>query len=120
MPLRYLLDEHVPAALRRELRRTAPRLDVRAIGEPGAPNLGTLDPDLLKWCELNDFALVTNNRRSMPRHLADHIADGGHVPGIFVLSPRRALKATVEEFIFISEASLESEHRDIIQYLPLV
>jgi hypothetical protein len=31
---------------------------------------------------------VTNNRKSKPRHLADHLAGGRHVPGIFVLARR--------------------------------
>jgi len=54
------------------------------IHDPGAPAVGTLDPDLLRWCEVYGVALVTSNRRSMPVHLANHLASGGHMPGVFV------------------------------------
>lgn len=49
--MRYLLDEHINPALRRELLRAAPELDVWMIGDPGAPPRGTLDPAILVWGE---------------------------------------------------------------------
>jgi hypothetical protein len=45
--------------------------------------LWTLDPEILLWCEAHRFILVTNNRRSMPRHLADHLAMGCQNPKDF-------------------------------------
>jgi predicted nuclease of predicted toxin-antitoxin system len=72
--VRYLLDEHINPLLRRELLRAAPDLEAWIIGDPGAQRRGTLDPDILLWCEANHFCLVTNNRKSMPRHLVDHLA----------------------------------------------
>ncbi len=81
MPVRYLLDEHVPPVYRAALASRAPDLAVWRIGDPGAPARGTLDPEILQWCEGNGFALVTSNRNSMPRHLADHLARGEHVLG---------------------------------------
>jgi len=91
--LKYLLDEHIPPAYRTQILRRAERLapfaelEVWAIGDPDAPAKGTLDPEILLWCESHGFVLVTNNRRSMPVHLADHLAAGQHVPGIFTISP---------------------------------
>ncbi len=81
MTLRYLLDENVAFALQLALRGHDPDLTVWAIGEPGAPPRGTLDPDILRWCEEHDFVLVTNNRRTMPEHLIAHLSSGRHVPG---------------------------------------
>ena len=51
--VRYLLDEHVDPTLRAQLVRHAPDLVVWMIGDPGAPKRGTLDPDILLWCEAN-------------------------------------------------------------------
>nr|WP_293128835.1 DUF5615 family PIN-like protein [Microcoleus sp. bin38.metabat.b11b12b14.051] len=50
------------------------------MGEPEAPSRGTLDPEILKWCEEYNFILVTNNRKSMPVHLTDHLAERRHIP----------------------------------------
>ncbi|HXG63819.1 MAG TPA: hypothetical protein VNO70_01860, partial [Blastocatellia bacterium] len=67
---KFLLDEHIPLAYRPQMIRQAqaiqPESDliVWAIGDPGAPGKGTLDLDLLRWCEAQGFALVANNRRS--------------------------------------------------------
>ena len=78
--IRYLLDEHVDPTLRAQLVRREPDLVVWMIGDPGAPKRGTLDPHILLWSEVNDFALVTNNRKSMPVHLQDHLAIGQAAP----------------------------------------
>jgi hypothetical protein len=119
MALRYLLDEHIDPALRTQMLRTAPDLEVWIIGDPGAPPRGTLDPDILIWCEDNDFVLVTNNRRSMPRHLNDHLALGQHVPGILVINPTMTIGQLIDELMLIAGASEANEYRDLILYLPL-
>lgn len=91
--LKYLLDEHIPPAYRAQILRRAERLvpsvelEVWAIGDPDAPSKGTLDPEILSWCESHRFVLVTNNRRSMPVHLADHLNAGQNMPGIFTINP---------------------------------
>jgi hypothetical protein len=119
MNLQYVLDEHVPHALQVELIRREPTLVTWRIGEPGCPSLGTLDPQVLEWCEEHAFVLVTNNRRSMPGHLANHLARGRHVPGIFILDPGMSLSAIAEDLILIAVASFEGEHADMIKFLPL-
>lgn len=89
------------------------------VGEPAAPARGTLDPEILIWCEGTGFVLVTNNRRSMPVHLAEHLNLGGHIPGIFILNPSLSMGETLEELIVVAEAALEDEYQDRIEYLPL-
>lgn len=119
MPLRYLLDEHIEPAIRTQILRTAPDLEVWIIGDPGAPLRGTLDPDILIWYEDNDFVLITNNRRSMPRHLTDHLALGRHVPGILVINPTMTMGQLIDELALIAGASEAGEAGDLILYLPL-
>ncbi|WP_339384100.1 hypothetical protein [Gloeocapsopsis crepidinum] len=89
------------------------------IGDLDAPPKGTLDPDILIWCEINKFVLVTNNRKSMPRHLTDHLAAGRHVPGIITINLSQSIGQTVEELIIIAGASFEDEYQDRVEYLPL-
>lgn len=119
MTLRYLMDEQVPAALVRAIWQRAPEVVVWRIGEAGAPARATADPDLLVWCDLHGFVLVTSNRRTMPAHLADHLRAGRHVPGIFILNPEMGMGATVTHLIEAAGASLEGEHQDQIKFIPL-
>jgi len=117
--LGYLLDEHVPRSLKTEIVRREPELTVWRVGEVGAPVLGTLDPQVLQWCELVECVLVTNNRRTMPAHLATHLAAGRHVPGIFVLDLHMSLAATADHLALVAIASFPDEYRDTIRFLPL-
>ncbi|WRH65335.1 MAG: DUF5615 family PIN-like protein [Planktothrix sp. GU0601_MAG3] len=64
--LKYLIDENIDPIYTRQLRRFQSDLFVIAVGELTAPPKGTLDPEILCWCEENQCILVTNNRKSMP------------------------------------------------------
>lgn len=117
--IQYLLDENVVPLFRTELLKREPALVVWIVGDPGAPQRGTLDPDILRWCEEHAFVLVTNNRKSMPLHLHDHLSDGRHVPGILELNPHMGIGETLEELLLIWEAAESQEFQDGIVYLPL-
>jgi hypothetical protein len=119
MPVQYLLDENVDLAYRSQLTRDDPALIVHAVGQGAAPRKRTPDPLVLHWCELNDAHLVTNNRASMPEHLADHLEAGRHVPGIFILNESLGIGGNVEQLLLIAGASLPDEWRDQIVYLPV-
>jgi hypothetical protein len=117
MNLQYLLDEHVDALYRTQLLRRLPSLIVWCIGDPNAPPKGTLDPDILIWCETHNFVLVTNNRASMPVHLADHLAAGKHSPGILQLNPHLSIGETIEALEIVAQTTLDEEFRDRINFL---
>jgi Domain of unknown function (DUF5615) len=119
MTLKYLLDENVDPAYAHQLRRRKTNLAVRMVGEPATPPKGTLDPEILVWCEATKFILVTNNRKSMPIHLADHLAQDRHIPGIFILNPNLSIGENLHELIVVAEASFEDEYQDRIEYLPI-
>jgi hypothetical protein len=55
----------------------------------------------------------------MPPHLTDHLAQGHHVPGIFILNPNMNVGAMIDELILIAKASEDNEYQDSIRYLPL-
>jgi hypothetical protein len=55
----------------------------------------------------------------MPGHLRDHIASGGHIPGIFVTPYPLYIGALIVELILIWGTSLPDEYQDRIVYLPL-
>lgn len=119
MTIKYLLDEHISPIYRTQLVRRNPELIVRIIGDPDVPDKGTLDPEILIWCEANHFIIVTNNRKSMPKHLADRLSQGNHVPGILVIDFEQSMGQIIEELITIAGASFDDEYQDRIEYLPL-
>ncbi|WP_287358694.1 hypothetical protein [Moorena sp. SIO3B2] len=55
----------------------------------------------------------------MPVHLADHLAQGRHIPGILILNHNFSIGQTLDELILIAEASFEDEYQDQIINLPL-
>ena len=116
---RYLLDEHIPSVYRTQLLYHEPSLTILTIGDEGAPTISTPDPEILRWCEQNNFNLITNNRGSMPQHLEDHLAAGHHVPGIFTVNLKASTGLIIEELILLAGASHEDEFRDQIVYVPL-
>lgn len=117
--VKFLLDENVDDKLRSALHQHGRAVVVWAVGDPVAPPKMTPDPDILLWCETYDFALVTNNRASMPIHLTAHLAMGHHVPGIFILNANMSLMETVEELATIAGASQVEEYFDRIAFLPV-
>lgn len=119
MTLKYLMDENVNPVYAAQLRRRRPDLVVWSVGEPSTPTWGTLEPEILIWCETHNFILVTNNRSSMPIHLTEHLAKNRHVPGILILNPEMSIGETILELILIADCSFDKEYVDRIVYLPI-
>jgi hypothetical protein len=117
--IQFLLDENVNPRLRKALRRLNRAMSVRAIGEAGAPPLRTPDPVILNWCEEHDFVLVTNNRKSMPVHLKDHLEADHHTPGILILNAEMTLGDNAAELHLIWQIGDPEEFRDQIRFLPI-
>lgn len=117
--MRYLLDEDVPRAIGDQLLRREPDLEVLAVGAETAPGFGTPDPQLLQWIEQEGYLLVSRNRRTLPRHLQEHLEAGGHVPGILLIRRRAALRQLIDDLILIWRAGHPEEYRDRLEYLPL-
>jgi hypothetical protein len=116
----YLFDEHFPHALIDAVHRAEPLLVLHVVGRGVAPPLRAPDPELLDWIEEHDCVLVTDNRRSMPVHLREHLAAGRHVPGILTVR-QRALdwRTVVDQLVLIWHAATPDDFRDRVDYLPL-
>lgn len=122
MSVQYLLDENLSPVYQEQLLRYQPDLTVSMVGELSAINIpakGSLDPEILIWCERNNFILVTNNRTSMPVHLSEHLSQHRQVPGIFVLRPKATIKQIIEDLILIALAGEPQDYQNRITYIPL-
>jgi len=118
MKVRFLLDENVSPRLKAGLLRFNPIIDVLRIGEPGAPHLGTADPDVLRYLEVSQRILVTSNRTSIPAHLEAHWAAGGHLWGLFWVRPRTPISRLAQDLYLVWEASEAEEWIDRLDWIP--
>jgi hypothetical protein len=122
MPRTYLLDEHLRGPLWRaiqwhNLRGVCP-LDVVRVGDPPDLPLGTADPDILLWAERAGRILVSDDRKTMARHLADHLQAGHQSPGIFTIRQLTPLPQVIEFLVLVAYESEAHEWQDRIEYLP--
>ena len=116
---RYLIDENLSPAYRDQLHYHEPSLTVLRVGDVGAPARSTQDPEILKWCEQNDFTLVTKDPNTIPKHLSDHLAAGHHVPGIIMINRGVPMRTILDDLILIAGVSDEDEYIDQIVFIPL-
>lgn len=119
MTVRFLLDENLDPRLKAALLRRDPTIDVLRVGDPSTPAWGTLDPDILRYLAGAGRALVTSNRKSMPLHIADHLADGSHHWGVFLIRRGTAIGRIAEELHLIWSASSAEDWIDREQRIPL-
>ena len=95
------------------------KVEVLAVGDDTAPAIGTADDELLQWIEENGYILVSRNRRTLPQHLREHLEDGRHVPGIFLLRRQCSFSQVIEDLLLIWESGDPNEYQDQLIYLPL-
>lgn len=55
----------------------------------------------------------------MPVHLANHLLEGRHVPGVLQLPERLNFGRMLEDILLIWSAGTPEDYRDRIAYLPL-
>lgn len=118
MKVRFLLDENLSPRLKTALLRLAPTIDVTRVGDPGAPALGTPDPDVLGYLEIAQRILVTSNRASMPGHLQEHWVAGGHLWGLLWVRPGVSTSRLAQELHLIWQASEAEEWIDRLDWIP--
>jgi len=117
--IRYLLDENISPAVRNQLLFHEPTLDVVCVGMENGPPYGCPDSAILEWIEEKGYILVSQNRRTMPIHLQEHLAQGKHIPGMLLLKKQISTGELIEELLLIWSASEPVEYQDHIRYLPL-
>ncbi len=118
MKVRFLLDENLSSRLKVAVLRLNPVIDILRVGDPYAPQLGTLDPDILCYLELSQRLLVTDNRTSMPDHLEAHWAEGGYIWGLLWVRPKTSIGQLAEEIFVIWETTEAEEWRDYVDWIP--
>jgi hypothetical protein len=116
--IRFLIDENLSPQLKNAVRYLNFQIDILRIGDADTPPLGTLDPDVLRYLELSQRLLVTDNRSSMPEHLTEYWTSGGHIWGLVWVRPRTTLGQLAEALVLIWEASEAQEWIDRLDWIP--
>lgn len=116
---RFLLDENMDRAIQRQLHRLDPEMDVKLVGDTEVPPRGTSDPDILTWTEHNGYILVTKNRKTMPKHLTEHLAASRHVPGVFCIRKYVTMAELIDILYLIWYVSDTEEYSDRLVFIPL-
>ena len=121
MALRYLLDENLLALwapIQQHNRSSSFIIDCVCVGDSEDLPRRSMDPRILKWVERENRLLVSFDKRSLPGHLADHLAAGGHCPGIFLVRRRGSFNAVLSFPAAAAYASAPDEWRDGIYFIP--
>jgi hypothetical protein len=118
MKVRFLLDENLSKRIKAAVLQLNWEIDIACVGEPDAPPLGTLDPDILLYVESEQRLLVTDNRKSMPAHLESHWQEGRHTWGLFWVRPKTQFGQVAETLFLVWEASEAEEYIDKLNWIP--
>ena len=60
MTIKYLIDENINPLYPKQIKLKEPDIVVQVIGETGIPQKGTLDPEILCWCESSWYEFRAN------------------------------------------------------------
>jgi hypothetical protein len=119
--IRFVLDENIPGtlwpAIIQHNQQGHDLIDAVLVGDPAALPSGSQDPDVLIWAEANGRILISFDKKTLPGHLAQHLAAGRHSPGIIILrSP--TIPDAVLDLATIAHASRPDEWFDMLRYFP--
>ena len=119
MKVRFLLDENLSLDLLHAILLQDRSIDVLRIGDTAAPPRGTLDPDILLYCEREHRCLVTDNRKTMPKHVRELEAAGHHHWGVLEFRHSRVPIGLVAQTLYeIGGASEAEEWIGQLRWIP--
>lgn len=73
MKIKFLLDENLSPRIKAAGQCHATEIDILRVGDETAPSLATSDPDILVYLASAQRLLVSDNRSTIPVHLAAHM-----------------------------------------------
>jgi hypothetical protein len=118
---KFLLDECVEAVLLDLIvmhnHQSAQRVEAIRVGDRADLPLGTSDPDMLRWAENNGYIIVSRDVSTLRTHFGDHLAAGGHCPGLFLIRASADCHAVVELLAVASDSDDPWEWRDLMEFI---
>jgi hypothetical protein len=124
MPLRILMDEDSlgndlwNAILTHNTAHPQYALDVMRVGDDGAPQSGTQDPQLIRWCASEGRILISKDKKTLIDHYYDAVNSGVKTSGLLIIKPNSGIRAIVDHLILITYTSDESDLSDKHDFIP--
>jgi predicted nuclease of predicted toxin-antitoxin system len=120
--LLFVLDEHLRGRLWHALARhnLLGGLQIDAVRVGDAPNLplGADDNVILEWADRNNRILVTQDKHTMAKHLADRLQNGQSSPGVLMLRAGSSLRAVLDSLELAAHAGSPQDFADAITFFP--
>jgi hypothetical protein len=115
--LRLLIDQDFDQDILRGLIRRIPQLNAVSAFEIGMSEAA--DPQLLIWAAQEGRIVVTHDRKTMPTHAADLLAQGGNIAGLFVVPRSLPIHRVIEDLELMITCSENDEWVNVIRFLPV-
>ena len=115
--LRLLIDQDLDQVIIRGLLLRVPNLDVITAYQANLSDAS--DPELLAWASEQKRIVVTHDRRTMPYHAAERMAEGERISGIIIVSRRLPVSLVIDDLEIIVSCSDMDEWENVLKHLPL-
>jgi hypothetical protein len=122
MPLSFVLDEHLRGPLWTAIQRHNALgenpIDVARVGDSENLPLRTDDTTILVWAERESRLVLTEDKRTLPKHLQNHLKSGGHSPGVLLLRSGHSWAEIVDYLVLVAYAGDPADYRDAVTFIP--
>jgi hypothetical protein len=116
MRVRFQADADLDGRILRGLWRAEPEIDIRTAFDAGLAGLN--DPNVLRISADSGRILVSQDRRTMPKHFAGYTASEPSA-GVVLLREAIPIATAIEELILIWSASEAEEWVGRLVWIPL-
>jgi hypothetical protein len=124
MPLRFLIDEDTRAEslwhaiTQHNATSQDEGIDALRVGDPDGPDLGMLDPDLLKRSVASGRIIVSQDRNTLIHHHQVLIDGGQPTPGLLIIRRGAKIQDIVEFLALASHYSEAQEWAGTHHFIP--
>jgi predicted nuclease of predicted toxin-antitoxin system len=116
MKVRFQADADLNTEIVAGVLRREPSIDFQTADEADLRRLP--DSEVLALAAEENRILITQDRRTMPRHFADFIIHHSS-PGVLIIAQSVSVRVAIEELLLVWVASESEEWRNLIIELPL-
>jgi len=114
--LRFQADANLDARLVRGLKRIAPEIDIQSASEAALSALS--DPAVLGVAATEGRILITQDRKTMPRHFQEFVRET-ESPVLILLRGGISIGSAIEELVLIWHTSKPEEWVNRVIWIPL-
>lgn len=79
---------------------------------------GMSDPEVLRLTATSGRVLVSHDYHTMPTYFGEHLANGGHIPGVILLHQNLPVAQAIDALLLVWESSTPDDLNDTLTYLP--